>query len=280
MAEELVNTGVGSGASDADFGDAPSGETPGGPAPDTTTQTTPQGEGEAQGQPPAEAGEAEGQTPPDPLAGTPFRDVGAVVDAYKNIQRLVAAKDQRIQQIEQLLYQMLQGQQGGGAKQPEPEQGVDPNAWVAQFAQDPVAAIQQLVQQNLNQILQKQLQPELSGIRQDVTQYKIDREVGDFVSRNPDVTEKDEYEILEVLKANPALAQLPDKLDIAWDRIQAKRAREQRQKTRQVDAVKDAKAAASIGGKPSVQQGVAQSGDEFDALLADDQSRRKLFGRS
>ena len=279
MAEEIVGQGVGAAGADADFGDAPSGETQGGQPDAATTQTPPEG-GEAQGQPAPEG--AEGQTPPaDPLAGTPFRDVGAVVDAYKNIQRLVAAKDQRIQQIEQLLYQTLQGQQGGGAqRQPEPEQGVDPNAWIAQFTQDPVAAIQQLVQQNLNQILQKQLQPELSGIRQDVSQYKIDREVGDFVSRNPEITEKDEYEILEVLKANPALAQLPDKLDIAWDRIQAKRARDQRQKTRQVDAVKDAKAVAGIGGKPSVQQGIAQSGDEFDALLDDEKSRKVLFGRS
>lgn len=223
--------------------------------------------------------DGQGGTPPqptdDPLKGTPFKDVAGIVKGYKDIQRLISAKDEKLKQLELVVNSLLGGRQPEGTP---PAKQFDAAAWFQKFAIDPQAALMEILGSNMGNLLKEQgILPRLEGVEANTRQSAIVTEVQEFVSRNPEITEKDEDEILEYLKENPKLMEFPDKLDIAWDRITAQRAREQRQQTRQVDAVKDAKAAAGIGGKPATAN--TQGGDEFDDVLESDKALRSLYSR-
>jgi len=237
--------------------------------------------------PGGEQTQVEGEAPPqaeaaqgtDPLKGTPFKDVGGLVKSYKEIQRLVSSKDQQISQLTEHLKQAItyiQSQRGG--QQPQTPQGPSPQGeqfWDA-FAKDPVGVLNHLVEERAGQLLQSRLDQRLGPIQQTVGRYEIESEVGTFMRRHPEFSDKDEDEMMEVLQANPHLKEVPNRLEIAYDQMLAKRWRSDRARSSQQAAVSGAKGVAALGGKKSVVPAQGPK-DPFDDVLDLDKSQRELY---
>lgn len=212
---------------------------------------------------------------PEFLKGTPFRTPDALVKSYKDIQRLVAAKDREIQQGKQYLIGLAK--QMMATRRQQDDQGTskkeaDPNAFWPDFWSNPIAAIQKLA----TEIAENAVKSHLPNVEQNVEQLRNRAEVGDFLSRHPEFTPELETEMAQYMANNPWLQQVPDRLEIAYRltmqaRGQSAQARQQRQ-----DAVKPVKQAAGMGGKRSTLP-PKQEGDEFDEILASHRAERELY---
>lgn len=245
------------------------------------------GETQEASQPETPATQAEGEVQPqvgeqqgtDPLKGTPFKDVGGLVKSYKEIQRLVSSKDQQISQLTEHLKQAItyiQSQRGGA--QTQPQAGAVPQGdqfWDA-FAKDPVGVLNNLVEERAGQLVQARLNQQLGPIQQTVGKYEIESEVGSFMRRHPEFSDKDEDEMMDILQANPQLKNVPNRLEVAYDQMLAKRWRSERARTSQQAAVSGAKGVAALGGKKSVVPAQGPK-DPFDDVLELDKSQRELY---
>lgn len=232
----------------------------------------------------------EGETPeqksedveevPEYLRGTPFRTPDALVKSYKDIQRLVAAKDREIQQGKQYLVglakQMMQTRQQqdqtGTSKK-----DVDPQQFWPDFWANPIAAIQKLATEIAESAVRQHIEPVVGNVQS----LRNRSEVSDFISRHPEFTPELEEAMTETMQANPWLKDVPERLEVAYKlTLQGRQATAQR-KEASVKAVKDAKQAAGMGGKRSA-LAVSQQGDEFDAVMDAAKAERELYklGRS
>lgn len=250
---------------------------------DTEQDLTPQGdepvgdqldqspEGD-QDQPAAEAATRPGK----PIQGTPFKDQAALVDGYKNLQRLVAAKDRDIVNLNKQVETIVAALTGKGK---QPAKVVVPQGqefWNA-FAKDPNAVLQQLVQAQLDQILETRVDGRIGKIETSISAGEKREKVNDFMRTHTDLTQEDEDAMVEILDANPHLKDLPDGLELALDRVVASRYRASTKKSQTAAAVAGAKGVAGLGGKKTSLPSTSSSKDPFDEVLDLDKADRELY---
>lgn len=222
-----------------------------------------------QAAPETDAAPAQSQEPtpaPEGIPGTPFKDVDGLVKSYKELQRLQSARDQELKhtraQLTQLAQMLMQRQQ-----QPQPQEKPAEDFWKA-FAENPTAVLQELMDRQLRGQFDQRLGP----IQQELGAYKLNAEVDGWIKQHPEFTSQDEEALVEIMASNPQLKSLPNRLDVAWDMLLAKRYRESQQQT----AVAGAKQVAGLGGKQASLAPQAPK-DAFDELLDMDKAEREVF---
>ena len=274
MADELINdafTGVADPLSDTPVADEPVADEPTLAEPDAPGDDQPVG----QDQDEAPAGDD------NPLAGTPFKDVAAVVKGYKEIQKLVGNKDREIsgikQQLDSVLNTMLQlngGQDPRTAPNTKIPQGEE--FWQAMY-KDPQALLTQIVKYVQEKYNKEHLDPRLTKVEGSMSQYQRGVRVQTFLQKHPDLKVSDEDDIVEVMDNNPWLKDREDGLDIAYRMVLGDRYRVDAQKKATAAAVDPAKKVAGLGGKKTTLPVSNRQKDPFDEVLDLDVQERETF---
>lgn len=226
----------------------------------------------------APAPEPEGETseeeaPPEFLKGTPFKTPDALVKSYKDIQRLVAAKDREIQQGKQYLIELAKKMMATRQAQPgTSKKDADPAEFWPNFWTNPIQAIQQLAQQIADSAVQQRLGP----VATNVQHLQNRAEVATFMSAHPELTPELEDAMTQVMQENPWLENVPNRLEIAYRLTLQQQGAVAQKKAASVAAVKDAKQAAGMGGKRSALS-VSNQGDEFDGVMDLHKTEKDLY---
>lgn len=223
-------------------------------------------------------------TPPDTgvpaeLAGTPFKTVDALVNSYKNIQRLVADKDNRLKEMEKRLDSTAASIQQFFGKKGEPESQIPKGQdfWNA-LAKDPEALINMLIQHQQEKFYKEKVDPRLGQVEGTMSGYQRQRMVETFIAAHPEFTVEDEAQVVDVLDANPWMKERPDGIELAYNSILANRYRDGAKKTAGRQAVAGAKAVAGVAGKKTaLPVGQQSEKDPFDEVLEEDKAARELF---
>jgi hypothetical protein len=252
-----------------------------------TTESTPEaGASETTELPETEDGEveSEGQDPEGAtaLAGTPFKTQAALVNGYKNIQRLAGAKDREIAQIKRQLEIAIDAIQKFSGKGAEPKkaeftvpQGDD--FW-KEMAKDPSGFITKMVQSEAEKLMEAKYGSKLQTLESGFGSIQNSNRVNEFVRLHPEFTQEDEDQMVELLDANPHLKQQADGLETAYDRVIAARYRASNAKAATAGAVAGAKSVAGLGGKKtSLPSSVKKEKDPFDEVLELDKQDRELY---
>lgn len=244
---------------------------------DPVEPTPTEGElGQDGNEPTGESGEGvEGEV----IAGTPFKNQTALVDGYKNIQRLVAQKDREMAILQKQLQAAL------AAIQSRTQPKVDDNApklpvgedfWKA-FAQDPVALMQQIAKMQSEDFFKNQIDPRLGKVEGSMTGIQKANMVQNFLSAHPEFTVEDEAQVVDILEANPHLKEMENGIEIAYNQVLADRYRADFGKKAATNAVAGAKQVAGLGGKKTSLPVQAQNKDPFDSVMDLDASEREVF---
>jgi hypothetical protein len=221
-------------------------------------------------------GEPEGQL----IEGTPYKDQAALVTGYKEIQRLVSNKDRQIKQLTRQLDAAAQSimklhkpnsQQAATSQVPQGDE-----FWKA-FSQDPIGMIEKIFMPQLEKFYSEKVDPRLAETGTSVSQLQRTNLVNGFLAGHPELTSEDEDAMVEILDKNPQLKEIPDGLEIAYDRVVAARSRATSRQSAAAGAVGKAKQVAGLAGKKTSLPAQKQQGDEFDDVLSLDKNEQALY---
>lgn len=201
--------------------------------------------------------------------GLPFKDVKALVKAYKNLQGDHTKKSQRLAQYEKdLLPKILPLL----SKEEKKEVREDPEQFLTKFLDNPIDAINAIIMKALGQYDSERVSPALG----DFGQLAINNEVDGFFAKHPELSEDDEEEFLRLIDEYPEIAGrnvngkfVPnkDRMERYYKLLIAEKPEiKLRAKGNVSKGITNAKKAASIGGKKASvpTQG---KGDPFDDVL-------------
>lgn len=236
------------------------------PLADPTSEAEPQEVEEAEGATPDEEGQPQEPAAEEGIPGTPFKDVNGLVKSYKEIQRLAEQRRTELEQAKQYVYQMAQMLQQRQPAAQEPQKQEE-DFW-QRFASSP--------EQVLQQLLERQLSERVGPIQSEFAKYRTDKEVDTWFANHKDLTEEQEVQIVDIMRSNPWLRNIPNRLDVAYDMMMARTYRDTQQKSRATAAVAGAKQTAGLGGKKSALAQPAER-DAFDDVLDMDKAQRELY---
>jgi hypothetical protein len=212
------------------------------------------------------------------IEGTPFKDQAALVEGYKNIQRLVATRDNEVANLKKQLNVAISAiQQAFGTKQ-KGEQNELPKGeefWKA-LSQDPVGLIKRIAALQTEE-LQSKYEERIAQLEGKTGGFETNERVNSFLLNHPDFTSEEEDAMVEILEANPMLKQLPNGLDLVYDSVVANKYRSTQSKSATQDAVAGAKQVAGLGGKKTSIPTTPKQKDPFDEVLELDKGERELF---
>lgn len=238
----------------------------------------------ATGDPASQAGDGGAAGDPNavnPLEGTPFKDVAAVVQGYKDIQRLVANKDRENANLKRQVQMAIEAVQRftkekvAGGQQPT---GLDKETFWKRFSEDPMALFGELFGQHFDRFSQEKLEPRFGKLETASNSYGTRDMVRDFMMAHSDITPEDEDKIAEILDNNPFLKGSREGLELAYDSMAATKFRAESSKQATSTAVAGAKSVAGLGGKKTaVPASSAGQRDPFDDVLDLDKQERELY---
>ena len=232
-------------------------------------------------------GEPQSQTTPqepsqEVIPGTPFKNQEALIEGWKNIQRLVSSKDSEISILKRQLEQTAQFLQdfAGGGKKPS-QAGPDSkytkeNIW-QEFSKDPTAVMRSISEQVARELIDKQYGEKFNSWDSTLRGMQTESMVNKFIAGHPEFTAEDEDAVIKVLEQYPYLRQQPGGLEVAYNQVLADRYRAGETKQATTRAVADAKNIAGLGGKKSSLPRQQDTRDEFDDVLDQSKAEEELY---
>jgi len=235
----------------------------------------------------SETGE-EGQDPQDGeaenavLSGTPFKSQAALVKGYKDLQRFTSSKDGEIKNLKRQLGIAIEAiQRFSGKSTPKQQEEFtlpQGDAFWQAMAKDPGSFLTKLVQSEAEKLMESKYGSKLQSLESTVGSQQLQVKVQSFVSSHPEFTQEDEDAMVSILEANPHLKDLPDGLEVVYDKVLAQKYRAGSKTARAASAVAGAKTVAGLGGKKTSLPSSAQKrGDPFDDVLALDRADKELY---
>jgi hypothetical protein len=212
------------------------------------------------------------------IEGTPFKDQAALVEGYKNIQKLVSSKDgemQRLQQQLQVAMQALQQMYGQPEKKEEPK--LEGEAFWQSLSKEPTTVIGQIAKKQAEELFKNQFGKDFTHMKEVIQNIQRQQVVNSFLSNHPDFTEQDEEAMVHILQANPQLQALPNALELVYDSVVAQRYRAESAKKSKDEALSGPKSVAGLGGKKTSLPSQSKDKDPFDDVLDLDKSERELY---
>lgn len=220
------------------------------------------------------AEEEEGEDEQSLLATTTFKTVKDLIAAYKELQANSTRRNQEFSEMQGLLKQvfpLLTAKQQAEAKE-------DPDAFMKAFVMAPKETLLGLIKEALQVSIRSTIEP-LQG---EVRGLGANLEFQTFLSKHPELEEKDVDPFLKIMDEYPQIRERKDRLEVWLKLLKHERPeigqRTAKQKESLEQGVSDAKKAAGLGGQKSSAP-KSTEGDPFDEILEEWNTRQAYFNR-
>jgi hypothetical protein len=223
----------------------------------------------------------EPEAPPESteFEGLPFKDVKALVKAYKSLQGDYTKRSQRLSEYEQNLLPKILPLLSREEKKEVKE---DPEAFLQKFLDNPVAAINAIIASALNQYDTTRVSPVIG----EFGQMSVNTEVDSFFAKHPELNEDDEEAFLKLIDEYPEVAvknvngkMVPnkDRMERYYKLLLSEKPEiKLRAKNSVGQGLNNAKKAASMGGRKASVPGQSK-GDPFEDVLSLDREIMSKF---
>jgi hypothetical protein len=208
---------------------------------------------------PEPAPEPEPEGEPIDLGGLPFKSIPDFVKAHKELQGTFTKTSERVKELESTLSRVLQllpRQEAAAAKAGIAE---DPKAFLEAFLENPINALNTLIQRAMNSEYSSKVGPALEQVRMD----RINAQVDHFLGQHPELQEEDQDKLLKIMDDYPEIARKDNPMERYYRILVADHPEI---KERAGIPLKTAKQAASLGGKKATVSKSAST-DPFDEVL-------------